>query len=497
MSNPDREYQRKVRAELAARATAELERRRNTDEFKEAVKRRIVSELHPKQREVLEALIAGNRFVALTCSRRAGKTHLIASLIVYRLIDAMFGQEVVFAAPTLARGKELIWQEICRLVEKYHLGWHMVGNTAKIRTQAGALFRITGLDNKKIIGKAARGGDTVAFLCDESQEFPHLLEQLLVAAGPALSQRRGWFIASGTPGPTKRGHWHKIAHGGDGFTPLHWDMTQNPKLGRPGEEILQEEMERNGWGPTHPTFLREYRGLWVEDHTLMVCEFSRAKNATTIVPGYDPPRFDENGKLVPSTWRHFIGVDYGFSPDPCAWVVGAAHPHQNLVAIVHVEKHERLTSDEIAAKTQELFTKYQARSIVGDSASGGATFIQDWNQRYGRLANVQMRHAEKHDKAGSIDVLNTELRTGRLLLLIPAAESLAVEMETLQWKDPEHSDILSGKDYPDHAFDACRYMLRAIRAFTAKAAKPEISPDEAARLARVERALREQSQRRR
>jgi hypothetical protein len=457
---------RKARAELVARAKAEIERRRQTPEYRAEVKRRIAADLHEKQAEVLRALEDGNRFVALTCSRRAGKTHLLASLIVYRLLDAGFGQEVVFAAPTLARGKELIWQEVCRLLDKYFLAWQRWDNTAKIRTPAGAIFRITGLDTKRAIGKN-RGGDTILFAADECQEFPHLLEDLMVAVGPALTQRRGWFVASGTPGPTLRGYWHEITHGAAGFVAKNWNLTQNSKLGRPGEEILEEELIRNGWTRDHPTFKRELLGLWVEDYTLQVCEFERKKNVVSELEGYS------------LAWRHFIGVDYGFAPDPCAWVVLAAHPHKNLVAVVHVEKHHRLTSDQIAEKTQALAQQYKPKAIVGDSASGGATFINDWNMRYGRLAGVTMRAAEKFDKAGSIDMMNTELRTSRVLLLSPAAEPLALEMESLQWKDAEHTDILSGPKFPDHAFDAFRYVLRAARGYLAKAAVGE--PTEADR----------------
>jgi len=463
--------------ELARRAQREIVRRRNTPEYKAAVARQIVAELHPKQLEVLDGLQSGARFAALTCSRRAGKTHLLASIIVLRLLTAGFNQEVVFAAPTLARGKELIWLEVCRLIDRYHLGWQRWDNVAKIRTAEGAIFRITGLDTKRAIGKN-RGGDTVAFLCDEAQEFPHLLEQLLVAVGPALTQRRGWFVASGTPGPAKRGYWFAIAHGAEGFQPYHWDLTQNTKLGRPGGEIIAEEMARCGWGPNHPTLMRELRGLWVEDHTLLVCELDQVKNITNDVPDYSP------------SWRHFLGVDYGFSPDPCAWVVAAAHPHRNFVAIVHAEKAHRLTSDQIAAKTKELVDRFGCKAVVGDSASGGATFINDFNERYGRAAGVTMRAAEKADKAGSVEMLNTELRTGRLVLL-PSATPLAEEMRTLQYKTVERLEMMPGAE--DHCFDAFRYCLRALRAHTAKPAALPKTEDQL----RVERRNRQEAARQR
>jgi hypothetical protein len=468
-----------AREELQRRAAAELEKRRETPEFKECVKQSIVARLHEKQREVLSMLMLGVRFIALCCSRRAGKTHLLASLIVLRLMDAGFNEEVVFCAPTLARGKELIWDELCKMIEDYHLGWKRIENTGKIRTPWGAKFRIIGLDNKRQIGKQ-RGGNCIAFFADECQEFALLLEQLLVAVGPALTQRRGWFIASGTPGPAKRGYWWKICNREQGFESKHWTLKDNPHLGRDGEEIIEEERIRNGWPPGHPTLMREFYGMWVDDLGMLVCEFLENRNIVVEIPDYDP-----------KTWKHFVGVDYGFSPDPCAWVVAAAHPHSNLVAILHTEKFWKLTSDEIADKTNVIQVDFQARRIVGDSASGGSVFIEDFNKRYGRKAGVRMRKADKVDKKASIDMLNTELRTGRLVLVKGAADDLADELIELQWEDPEHLHMLPGED---HLFDALRYVLRAIEAYRANPKEEEPTEEQLEEQRILERNQRRQEQ---
>lgn len=474
-----------ARDELARRAIAEIARRRETPEFRGFVRGRIVAKLHEKQRSVLRALESGVRFVALCCGRRSGKTHLLASLIILRLLDAGFNEEVVFAAPTKDRGKDLIWDELVRMIDEYHLGWQAHSHTGRIKTPWGARFRIVGLAEKKEPGKQ-RGGNVVAFFADECQEFVHLLEALLVAVGPALTQRRGWFVASGTPGPARRGYWFRICHGEEGFKGFHWTMRENPCLGRDADEIIAEERERHGWPENHPTLLREYFGLWVDDLAMLVCELSEASNIVDEIPEYDP-----------KTWKHFIGIDYGFSPDPTAWVVAAAHPHKNLVAILHVEKHLRLTSDEIAEKTNVIYVDFRAKRIVGDSASGGATFINDWNVRYGRQHKIRAQHAEKYDKKASIEMLNTELRKGRLILLRGKATALIDEMLELQWEDPEHTEILPG---PDHAFDALRYVLRAIKAYLANPKEPDPDEDELERRrveARLERERQRQEARRR
>jgi Terminase RNaseH-like domain len=169
-----------------------------------------------------------------------------------------------------------------------------------------------------------------------------------------------------------------------------------------------------------------------------------------------------------------IGVDYGHSPDPCAWVVLAADPHSNFVAVVHAEKAHRLTSDEICAKTNDLRVTYRAERIVGDSASGGKTFIQDFNERHARAAGFYMQAADKADKRDSIDLVNTELRHQRLVMLTEGAGMLIDEMEELVW-DEDYKEFLPGND---HLYDGLRYGFRALRAFVTKPAANEPTEEE-------------------
>lgn len=466
----------RIAERLAMLALAHIVRIRHTPEYRAEVRRRILESFHEKQRGVWEALQQGLRYIAACCSRRSGKTFFLASLIILLMLDAKFGQEVVFVAPTLKRGKELIWRELARMVDKYHLGWKLTENQGTISTPQGAYFRIVGLDNKKQIGKVSRGGNTLAFLADEVQEYFHLLPELLVGAGPALAQSRGAFIASGTPGVAEQGFWHEIAvEGKHGFVARHWTLLENPFLGRDPEEIIAEEMARNGWDESHPTLLREYRGVWVTDSTQLVVEFLRSRDTTLTVPHV------EKDRVLPEydvkTWRHWIGVDYGFT-DPSAWVVLAAPPNEKIVYVVHCEQESGLTDDAIAETTRRLVEAYKPRGAVGDSASGGATFIATWNQKYGSRYNVRMRHAKKHDKAGSIKLLNTELRTQRLKLHLPAAEQLAQDCLRLQWKDADRTEIMEGPAFPDHLFDALRYALNDCNAILAKGLPTEPTEEE-------------------
>lgn len=457
----------RLREQILTLARAKIERIRHTPEYRAEVKKRILAGWHPEQARMWQRMEAGERYLAVCCSRRAGKTFWISDLIVLLLMAAGFNQDVAFIAPTLKRGRELIWRELMRKIDLYHLGWKVSENMGTVSTPEGAYFRIVGLDNKKQIDKVSRGGDTIAFLADEVQSYFQLLPELLVGAGPALAQSRGAFIASGTPGVAEQGFWHEIAvEEKHGFTKAHWTLLDNPFLGRDPEEILAEERERNGWDENHPTFLREYKGQWITDHTQLVVEYVKERNAVTELPAYDV-----------KTWRHWLGIDYGFV-DPTAWVVLGSPPFSKDVYVLHCEQESELTEDQIAETTRRLMDAFKPRGAVGDSASGGATFIATWNQRYGRANGVFLRHAKKHDKAGSIKLLNTELRTARLKLHIPHAQQMATDFGRLQWKDAERSDILEGPAFPDHLFDALRYALNDCNAYLTKAKPAELTERE-------------------
>jgi hypothetical protein len=490
---------------LRAKTREALAQRVGTPEHSAFVRADILRKLHAKQLAVVEMVFSLVRFIAGECSRRAGKTHLAAALIVLKLLEAKRGQEVVFCAPTLARGKELVWAELERMLDEYGLtpdvGWKRLAASGKIFTKSGALFRIVGLDNKKQIGKVSRGGNCVLFITDETQEFPHLLQALLVGVGPALVQSRGVFLALGTPTVNESDYWAQICDGAEGFVRVHWTLCDNPYLGRDPEEILLEERTRHGWAEDHPTFVREYKGRRCRDQTLLVLEYSSA-NSVHVVQGYRPDAYHhdkrddmarrqyerENPGWRYSDWRHFIGIDFGLG-DTSAWCVLAAHANSGRVYVVHFEQSAGLTWDEVADRTKVLVDIFRPQGVVGDSASGGAQFLLTFNRRYGLELGISARAATKHDKAASISVWNTELRTKRMQVLLADAAAmrartgrklaagerpeddrsgtmqLVKEATALQWADPEHTEILEGAAYPHDAFDAWRYAFNDFWAF--------------------------------
>ena len=473
-------------AEIGRRARAQLALVRDTPEFKAWVSDDIDAGLHPAQHEAAKSHA---RFKAYCCSRRAGKTSVVAREIVKALQKARRKQWVLFIAPTLEIGKDLIWAELEELHDHYQLGWTLREDRGYLETPAGAKFRIVGLDKLKQVAKL-RGYDVVLFVTDETQTYEHLLAPLLDAVSPALTGRRGTWISAGTPGPALRGFWYDLCHGGEGFVTFHWTILDNTKNPRPGAEVLREERERRGWGEDHPTYRREWLGEWVEDANYLVCEYATERNAIAALPADYGPH-----------WKHVIGIDYGYV-DPCAWVVLALDPYSRRTVVVHNEERARLTNDQAADVTKALVVQYQTTHVVCDPAGGGKAFFETFNARFGKQLGCQIRHADKVDLLGSISLLNTELRSlvregpggGRMTVVAHAAPNLVHQLGLLRWKDDRREAVLEGVLYPDHSFDALRYALIEIAPWAVKKRPDEKTPEERAREERAER-IRKQAAR--
>lgn len=466
-----------LKAEIDRRLAIALEEARKRPTYATELKAVLRHSLHRRQREVFDSPA---RFKSLCCSRRAGKTALLARLIICLLLGAGFNQWVIFAAPTLDIGKDLIWAELTMLIDSLNLGWETLDHRGIVKLPNGARFKILGLDNVRQVAKV-RGYDMVGFLADEVQNYEHLIEPLLVSLAPALSGRRGMFVASGTPGPALRGFWFRICHGEDGFKTFHWDIRQNPKNPRPGEDVLQEERERNGWSEQHPTYIREWLGIWVEDSNFMVCDFAHARNTLAEAP-------TDYG----AHWRHVIGIDYGFV-DATAWVVIAVNPFTGETLVVHAEKHETLIGDKAAEITATLVKRFGTTYVVCDPAGGGKPFFETFNAKYGSVLSCRIRSADKVDKFGSINLLNTELRTARLKFLLPDSDAAVREVQVLRWKDEYKEALQEGADYPDHCFDALRYALVEAAPWAVKGAPKKETPEDVQRAERAKR-IRAQQQ---
>jgi hypothetical protein len=268
---------------------------------------------------------------------------------------------------------------------------------------------------------------------------------------PALGDLRGDCIVVGTPGLVCAGTWHELSTGKrEKWRRWHGDLRSNPHF-PDAEAYLASVRKENGWSQENPTYLREYLGQWVVDETAQVYRYEPGRNDVRAgePPGYDRVR-----------WVHSVGVDFGMV-DSSAWVVLASHPHKREAFVLEAFKRPGLLPEQTSAITRELVERYAPYCLVGDAGGLGKPYVEHYNRRH--PAGAEMLAADKTEKRAHIELMNGDLRSGRLKLLRPACDALAAEWLLLPWADERRER--EHPAYENHVADAALYGWRHHHAY--------------------------------
>lgn len=459
----------------------------------------IFASFHDGQRRAYELLRSGT-YLSICAGRRGGKTYFDAAVIAESLIDSGKGEWTVYLAPTAQVGKELIWSELLTLNETHKLGWDFREHPVPmLTTSTGAVFKIVGCDDKAQLGKL-RGKKYRLVVIDEAKEVTeHLRELTTEVFGPAFIGVGGKLLVTGTPGRVcdKSDFWFAICHSHANGKPLvpgwrtvHFTLRDNPWVQDPEAELAKVRAD-NEWTEDNVIYLREYGGIWCSDDGERVYAYLESRNSLQGLPKH----YDRD------TWTHVLGCDFGYDPDPCAWVVWACHPNERDVYAVHAEKHQKLTSDEAAGVTARLVQTFGPSAIVGDAGGLGKPYVEDFNRRHGKALKAWIEPAEKQGKRDHIEILNGELKApgsvpgkGRVIVCLPMASELAHEWANLGWKDSRRE--VEHPSQPNHCADGGLYAFRKLRTYWNKPAPQPLTTDEAASAALKER-LRKAGERKR
>lgn len=445
----------------------------------------VLGELHAFQRAVVTSPL--KRKIAL-CGRRSGKTEMDARYVALELDKCGPDEWCIYAAVTRSLAKDLIWGRLQRLNARHGFGWRMLENEARIITPRGGQFRCLGFDKAPELEKT-RGYKLRLALFDEPATYVDKLEALLAdCIEPALFDLNGTVLINGTPGHVCVGFWYHASTGQLQNWPQVWSWTlrENPLLPRDGTEGLESILKEKGWTVENPTFRREYLAEWFSDPSALVYAYVQDRNGVRgLPPDYDP-----------QTWHHTIGIDFGYHPDPCTWVVLASSGHSRPIYAVHSEygvpKSDTLglLPDEAAAVTSRLVRKYRPHTVVGDPSA--KAYLEEWNRRWAEQTRTWIRNAEKMDKVGAIDLMNGELRAQRLQICLDTAPEYAHEIQYLPWADEKRDREHSA--YANHACDAALYAFREHRSYWHRPAdKQHVTTDERPGLEDRQRRVRDKS----
>ena len=436
----DLQWSKEQRA-LAEEAVRRIRARKEKQQQLELVLGQMIGSLHPKQ---LEFFRSDSKKRVARCSRRAGKTHLSA----IGLIDAAVrtpGILVPYITLSIKNARRILWSTLRELERQWAMGMEFLENQLTVKLPNGSQIILGGCQDPGEVDKF-RGPAYSRVIIDEAQSIKTSILETLVndVLEAALLDHDGELWLCGTPSATCSGYFYDADQlKRSPFESHYWTLLENPHL--PGAKAwLERAIEENGWDDENPTYRREYLGEWTRDENTLVYRFSRKRNLVDELP-------DE-------TWQTALGIDLGFV-DSTAFIVVAWSEDVAETYVIHAEKHQGYTSDDIARKVQQLDSEYSFDRMCADTGALGKMIIEEINKRY----SLSITPAEKSKKHDHIELLNSDFQKGKFLIVDnPDTRCLVDELELLEWDPMERQKgkFVERSDCENHAADAMLYVWR-------------------------------------
>lgn len=444
----------------------------------------MVGRLFPEQRDLV---LDPARFKSARCPRRAGKTYA-CTVALYRTALSVPSANCLYLTLTRGQAWKNIWIPLRTFNQDFELGGRFHGTNLQCTLPGNARITLSGAETVQEIDKL-RGQAYDLVIIDECKSFsPPVLQELInEVIRPALMDRLGSLILIGTPGNILAGPFFEATtpglkgvrsyadrtrYKGRYRWSFHtWGLRENVALPHAWASALSDK-EENAWSDDDPRWIREYLGEWCPSDDIMVYAFDPARN--TYEPGDGP-----HGLPDGHHWNYLLGLDLGFE-DPVAIVVMAYSETCNKLYQVWDFKAPHLTVAEVAAavhKAQQRFGKFEVM-VMDRGTSGGKTMQASLSEMYG----LHFVPAEKHDKPDYIDLMNSDLTSGKVL--IRPDSHLAAEMKYLQWQDSRRRK--EDPQLDNHACDAALYVWRYAYHHYSKPAPVEISRESQEYFAQLE-----------
>lgn len=335
---------------------------------------------------------------ALIAGRRSGKS----DDIVKEFMDgARNGERNLYTTLTRANAKELIWDDLLALNEKYNLGGKPNGQTLRVSFRSRGFVALTGVNSEPEIAKA-RGKKWHRVAVDEVQSIPEriLVPFLTEALRATLLDYGGELRCCGTRPAVRAGWWYDVISGkAKGKWELHQaTIHDNPFLpsvlrGKSIEDVLREMREEEGLSEDDPTYRREILNEDVEDLGALLYAYSAATNALQALP-------------LPMTY--VFGIDVGSEDSDAVAVLGWSETDPNVYLVEEYVGPARQDVTDLANVIKPLRDKYNPVAMVIDEGGGGKKTADEIRNRHA----LPVEAADKPAKSGFIRLFNADLRKG-------------------------------------------------------------------------------------
>ena len=363
------------------------------------------------------------------------------------------------------------------LLKRFDISAEVKEGGGYIEFPNGASISVRGIDDVHSIEKLrGRNPPDLVFL-DEAQSMREQILHPMVnnIIRPALLDRAGVLIVTGTPSPVPAGFFYEIWTSGR-WSRHSWTLYDNPTKTRAYyDAFLAKERADRGITEADPAYRREWLGEWAIEEELRVYKYGAINNIMADVRdftvGQAPhaiagrecisrhPLMSAHHKHL---WRHAVGIDIG-SGDRTAIVVLGQHLNDQHVFQRYewvLNRKQEPVQSHIVAALQGIRAEYNPLNWFFDSGGAGGKLFMTTLQRDHGFPLIEA--ARKTDRRGQIDSVNTWLRKGQLL--IPNVSSVAEDMLKSIWNAEKLKEGVweySPTWHPDPA-EALRYCATGI-----------------------------------
>lgn len=449
---------------------------------------RILLDCHEGQRRMLRALDR-SRYIAGLYARRQGKSegwlrHMVAMSLMHG------GKRWVFADETHTAAFQTVLPIVEGLGGQY--GFEVRANRKTHEIDIGGRGRIWCLGYRQpAFMQVLRGKWFDGALIDEAQkaadvDLAGMINRIVVHC---LADKGGWLVLVGTAGDVARGLFYQAAKRAglivsaneieteasiladelrlsSMFRVIAGRPFENPHMERQQRSLLEEYRRTDPDIESRPWVRRELFGEWVSDASAAPIPVADANLIATY-------------EVKPSD-RIICGVDYGFNPDPTAWVVATCAPERHSKLVI-LESHEqaRMEDADIIERARLYRERYPSVEFVVDYGGGGSRHCIKVLRDAGFAASACDKTI---DERSTLNEIRDDACAGRVLFYNvedperPNAHPMVMYLRSARWVMTKDG-LMVGK--PKHRMDALRYLYRksAHRSHVPQQAAP--SPEDA------------------
>ncbi len=403
-----------------------------------------------------------SRLKAALCTRRAGKSYGMGEYACKTCIETP-NVSVVIIGLTRDSIKKIYIKDVLSVINRrYKLGATFNKTELSMNFPNGSVLYLVGADSDEAEMLKLLGQKFKLVIIDESSMYTNIdLRELVYGIlKPAVADYRGTIAMIGTPSNYTNSLFFDITTGKEAGWAVHkWTAHDNPHIREQWAEEIDFLKNAQPGVENTPRFKQHYLGEWSVDLSALVYKYDPIKNSTAALP-------------LTHMYQHVLGVDLGYE-DATAFVLGAYSFYDPHLYIRLVLKERKMLLTDVAETINNLTQRYNIGQVVIDGAAKQA--VEEIKARY-QLPIISTEKAHKRD---FIELMNTDLQTGKIKLL-PGCEALTEEWSTLVWDDAQRkkNNWVEHAKCDNHAADAALYMWRWSYNYTAQPKPPVKSTED-------------------